>query len=257
MSHAVVIFNQTGNQESASMKLKRIFLPVLVGICIPIFSLHAASLLQPGSYVTENGWGMLSLQQFGDGISFVITSTGANGHVCELKGRIKENRALLAAVDKGKPCVVHFVSLSEGIKVESVDEQSCRYFCGAQAYFDGVYLRPAAGCSPDEVQKKRAGFKQQFDKKSFAEAQAILQPVLENCQKTLDVFEQAWIRNDLALTVYRQGKAAECLLLLDPLRKLAQMTATQIAEEYLPYEAELFQPIAKASHTNLALCSKK
>ncbi len=239
------------------MKLKRIFLSVLVGICIPIFPLQAASLLKPGNYVTENGWGMLSLQQFGDDLSFVITSTGANGHVCELKGRIKENRASLAAAEKGKRCVVHFVSLPEGIKVDSVDGQSCSHYCGAQAYFDGVYLRPAVGCSPDEVQKKRAGFKQQFDKKSFAEAQAILQPVLENCQKTLDVFEQAWIRNDLALTLYRQGKVAECLILLDPLKKLAQMTATQITEEYLPYEAELFQPIAKASRTNLALCSKK
>jgi len=118
----------------------------------------------------------------------------------------------------------------------------------------GSFLKPEPGCAIAEVKKTRTAFKQQFDRKDFAQAKALLQPVADKCFKTMNEVDEGWIRNDLALTYLRLNDKPGCLKLLEPFKDLAAMSAKDVADNYPPFDAEQRAPIARATRTNMKLC---
>ena len=216
----------------------------------------AEPVVQPGDYLTERGWGNLSIvQDKKGGLKFSIEAMGGNAHSCSLNGEIRDGRATLEAMDPGKPCVVTFKREADGVAVASFDPQLCRYFCGMRADFEGKYLKTAAGCTPKPLARTREEYTRLYDRKDYTAARAKLEPAFNDCAKTLDWLETGWMRNDLALTQFRLGDAAGCLRTLEPLAKDAAKSDAQIRDEMVaPTDVDNWLPVVKAARTNLKLC---
>jgi hypothetical protein len=213
--------------------------------------------LQPGDYVTERGWGTLKINRDKSGaLKFALEAMGGNAHSCGLDGEIRNGRATLEAMDKDKPCVVTFAVKADGIAIDSVDAQICRYFCGMRASFEGLYLKVAPGCAPSALRATRKEFKALYDRKDYAAARAKLEPAFNDCAKAIDWLDTGWIRNDIALVQLRTGDAAACLRTLEPLAKDAAKSDAQIRDEMVaPTDIENWLPVVKAARTNLKLCA--
>jgi len=215
----------------------------------------AAFAQAPGEYVTERGWGNLAVKPGkGGAMAFEINAIGGNMHICNLDGEIRGGRALLEGIDDKNPCIVTFKPVPQGLDVATTTEDACRQYCGARAHFAGLYLRPAKGCAGKEVTATRAAFKRHYDAKRFAEARTLLEPVLAGCAKTLGWIDEAWVRNDLAITQYRLGDRAGCLKTLDPLVADAGKTDAQLQGDYPPSDYDTYRRAVGATRANLKLC---
>lgn len=229
----------------------------LMIILTPSQSLSAQrDTLEPGIYVTEGGWGDLAVTRSKDGtVSFTIFALGGNAHMCDLGGEIRNGRATLAeSGEVESPCVIRFEPVGASIKVSAETYESCRYYCGMRANFEGDYLKPAPACLPKAIRKSRRDFKRLYDRKAYAEAVAVLEPLLKGCSKTMTWVDKGWIRNDLALAYHRMKRDDICLSLLKDFEADAAKTDEQIREEYPPADADTYWPILNAARTNLKLC---
>jgi hypothetical protein len=219
------------------------------------FPSSAQPAIAPGAYVTEGGWGTLTIVKNKDGgLSFEISAIGSNAHTCGLSGEISSGRAVLEGEDD-KPCIVTFEPAEDGVTV-SDNDGACQIYCGARAGFTGRYLIPPAGCDAAAIQKSRNDFKRLYDKKAYAKALAKLEPVLDHCAPVILWADMGWIRNDLALTRYKMGDYTGCRSTLQPLEGDAGQTDEALRESYPPADAEVAIPIAHATRTNLKLCTK-
>lgn len=213
--------------------------------------------IQPGEYITDGGAGQLSISrsQVGE-LAFTIMRVGDNGHECAVDGKIgSSGRAALKTDDRAGLCVVSLLPRHHGVDVLIHTPQACRFFCGARADFEGLYLKPAPGCDRASQREARAQFKRHYDKRAYVSAKAALEPLLSNCAQSLDWLETGWIRNDLALTLYKLDDLAGCRRLLEPLAAEAAMADTDIGKKYPPVDALSYLPVVRAARTNLKLCS--
>lgn len=217
----------------------------------------AQSQIKPGEYVLEQGRsGVLRIAPgAGDTLNFHINTVGGNFHVCELEGVIRKGEAKMpdSANDK-LPCVVTFKPAAGGVAVASLHERTCSIYCGMRAGFEGRYLLPPPSCAPSEVRRTRAAFKVQYDKKQYAQARATLTPVVETCGAMLSDYDQAWVRNDLAIAQFHAGDVAACRATLLRWVDLARTPDAQIKDGYPPSDAEEMLRIARATRYNLKVC---
>lgn len=237
------------------------FLSVLLTVGLfPSFACAAAAATRTppaDEYVTEHGWGTLRLIKKADGAQgFTIETVGSNGHSCTLAGDVANNRATLAAAESDKPCVVNFTPEAGGYRVASGADGACRYYCGASAGFDAVYLKPPIGCRASEMRKTRDTFKRQYDLKDYPGARATLEPLFKNCGAFLHWLDTARIRNDLAVTLHKLNDLVGCRKLLEPLVEDAATSDAVLRETHTPLEGTAYLPIVKATRTNLRLCSE-
>lgn len=217
----------------------------------------------PGEYITAGGWGVLTITRSKDlPAHFSLDAVGANEHTCGLEGDILGDRATIA-VDDAPPrsCVVLFQTNAEGIEVSSAGQDEgfddpCRAFCGMRASFAGEYLTPSPGCTGAERAETRASFQRRYDAKSYAQAEALLQPLLDRCGRTLGE-EGGWIANDLALTQYHLGRPADCRQTLAPLAEEASRTDEDLRASLPPFDFERYFPLVQATRHNLKLCARK
>ena len=224
----------------------------------PALAQRASASLKPGEYVTEGAWGKLSLRP-GNGRSmlFAIEATGGNLNVCSLDGEVIGGKATLEGVDDKTPCIVTFSATGEGVSVTSSESSACSDYCGAGAFFEGLYLLPSARCASPAVATARQSFKQLYDVRKYAEARAKLEPVLTLCSRTLPRTDEGRIRNDLAVTMHKLNDLSGCLLVLQPLLHEPKFVEAELRQNYAPAEAELMAPIMRAVRTNLKLCGGK
>jgi len=207
-----------------------------------------APTFEAGEYITERGWGTLTLGAPSRGSQpFAIQAVGANAHTCDLEGSVSNGKA---ALEEG--CVVTMVRTASGLKVDG--GEGCRSFCGARAGFEGEYLKPAPGCTSKAMTATRNAFKKLYVAKRHAEARALLEPLLGNCARTTSDYEGAGIRNDLAVTLHKLNDLAACRAVLEPLAEEARMPDEKIRDDYPPTDAEIRISIAKSTRTNLKLC---
>lgn len=218
---------------------------------------YSASLpLKVGEYLTEGGWGYLKISEDKKASThFSIEAMGSNGHSCSLSGVIHNGKSLPDDQEGNESkCVVDFVVKNNGVEVTPQDSSVCSYFCGMRAQFDGLYLNVAQNCVPSALGKTRNKFKQLYDKKSYAEAYALLQPTFQQCEKTLDWLEEKWLRNDLALTAYKLENTSNCQQWLQPLLEESRKTDEALKEDYPPTDYDNIMPVIKATRTNAKLC---
>ncbi|HZW23463.1 hypothetical protein [Noviherbaspirillum sp.] len=223
-------------------------------------SIFASNNFRPGEYLQERGWGTLTVMPGSSkGQPFSIQTLGPNTHTCELEGLIQGTRANLDVDEGEKKCVIHFQPTKDGIDVtigERTDDL-CGQFCGVRAWFTGMYLTPHKGCIYDARSLARKRFIDFYKKRNYRAARAELEPILHSCSKTLHMFEDGEIRNDLAITQYHLKDYSGCLKTLTPLTAYARMTSEQIKEEFAPMDADVMESIARSARTNIGLCSKK
>ena len=233
--------------------MRTLLLSAALLVAVPL----SAQKLVPGEYVTEGGWGNLTLKRGSKGaLAFSIETVGANGHSCSLEGEVRNGSATLEGLDEGEPCIVTLAAVEGGVEVGS-ESDACRIFCGARAGFTGTYLRLPVSCSPKVVAATRKTFKQLYDARKFTAARAKLEPLLESCDSFLDTWTTGRIRNDLAVTLHKLGDLEGCRAVLEPLREDAEMTDQELRENYPPSDAESLMPIVRATRTNLRLCRER
>ena len=233
--------------------MRFIFL-ILIAVCCMPAGLYAQTEISPGEYITEHGWGNLEIKKDKKGnLSFEIGVVGENYHTCDLSGIIRDGQSVLEG-EEDTPCIVSFSPTGNGINVTG-NNSACRGYCGARASFIGLYLIPQKGCDTASIEKARNAFKRLYDKKSFSRARAKLEPVLNNCSGILHWSELGRVRNDLAITLYKLGDYDGCRNILKPLEADAKKTDEGLRESYLPVDAETAIPIARATRTNLTLCT--
>ena len=232
-----------------------VFLVLLVLLALPLAAEEPVDLAE-GEYVTDGGWGRLVVKRHSLGyMTFMIDTTGANGHMCSLQGEVTGSKATLTIEDEGS-CVVTFTTTTDGIDVNREGE-SCAGYCGARASFDALYLKPAPGCAPRAVALTRAKFLRLYDKRNWTAATKLLEPVLTTCARTLDPLLEGWIRNDIAIALHKLKDFDACRAVLEPLAEDAASSEKQLREHYPPSDADARMPLLRATRTNLALCSGK
>lgn len=204
----------------------------------------------PGKYVTEGGWGNLSIVKSNKGkLTFDITTVGANAHMCELGGIIKDAQATLDGMEDNAPCIISFKPQGQQIEV-AIKAGECSIYCGARAGFTAVYYKPQKECTSASVLKSRNKFKALYDKKAYTQAVSVLEPVLKNCEFYMAWPDKWWIRNDLALAKHKLGLNAECIKILQVVSDWSKAVTLPPADE------EIWKPINKATQTNIGLCQK-
>lgn len=208
----------------------------------------AQTAIAPGSYVTEGGGGSLELKKS----TFHLQVVGANAHLCELEGTWKGGKAQTSGEEA--VCRIELkVHPGGGIDVVAKDDEACRAFCGARAWFEDTFFSQPAACKRRAVNLARASFSALYREKKYAEAKAVLAPLLESCGKTGAKFEVALWLNDLAITQHHLGDDEGCRKTLEPWRELASADDEDVAMGEPAYE-EILRRIAKATRTNLKLC---
>lgn len=218
-----------------------------------------AGLPAPGTYVTEGGWGRLTLTERAGQRLMVLRTTGPNGHGCGLEGPVDGQGFARIAPNPGAPaCVVQLrpTTRTGELEVAPQDAGACRSHCGARAGgFEGLYRLAVPGCSPAERQRTRQAFQRQYAAGDFEAATATLGPVLARCAAVLPALEAAWLRNDLALAHEKAGQGEACLQLLAPLRAEAARTEAEWRAELPPSDAQAWLRVMRATRTNLARCA--
>ncbi len=232
------------------------FASKVAALAMVLAAAPAVAQIKTGEYVNGAGFGVLHITpEKSAGLRFQLNARGANFHVCELSGVIRNGEALLDdSSDNKRPCIVTFKVVKEGIDVNSKFERTCSAYCGARASFEGVYATPPAGCAPSQVRGNRNRFKAMFDRKAYAEARDLLAPVLKNCLNTMSNYDEGWVRNDFALTQHRLGDNAGCRETLKPWLELAQTHDEQIRGDYPPSDADMMLRLAGATRANMSVC---
>ncbi|WP_231104382.1 hypothetical protein [Xanthomonas graminis] len=211
--------------------------------------------LQPGEYLTEKGWGRLLLKEQNGALTFSLESTTGED-VCALDGAIDRDRGV-AKGDSGQPaCSVQFTSTQQGIDVTAATPNECKAFCGYNGDFEAPYLRVKDGCGRDDLDRIRTAFKRFYDGKNYKAALTTLSPALTNCLPTLEWEEEGAIRNDLAITQYKNGLYAQCLATLDQYAEDAAKDDDAAVDGWTPVLADRYLAIVREARTNISLCRR-
>ncbi|CAD0298302.1 hypothetical protein ABQZ99_003345 [Xanthomonas hortorum pv. vitians] len=222
----------------------------------PISDNPAASVaLEPGEYITEKGWGHLLLTSEKGSLRFSLESTTGQS-VCFLEGVIDASQGIATNDTGPTDCRVQFANTAEGIEVASPTPVECKSLCGYNGGFEAPYLRAKEGCGRNALARTRAAFQQRYDRKDYKTALTTLSPVLTQCAPTLEWGEEGDIRNDLAITQYKNALYAQCLETLNAYAEDAAAEDDAVMENWPPVLADRYLAIVRAARTNLALCKK-
>jgi hypothetical protein len=218
----------------------------------------SANPLESGVYIEEGGTGKLTINSTSNSKpTFSMEIIRVNGHSCSLTGEIQDDHAVLLADDKAaEPCFVAFIVTPNGVDIKVKDHRSCSRYCGARADLSETlnFVKPVNGCDASSLSSSRRNFKRLYDSHAYGKAELILAPILVNCKVTLNWFDQARIRNDLAITQFHLGHSDDCLQTLSPLASDADALDEEL--NLAPSDADIYLPIIHATRTNLRLCKK-
>jgi len=213
----------------------------------------AGKTLQPGEYITDKGWGRLLIKEQSGALTFSLESTSGED-MCALDGAIDGYRGVAKGNNGDPACNVSFASTPQGIDVSAATPKECKAFCGYNGDFEAPYLRVKQGCGRDDLDRTRTEFKRLYDGKNFKAALSTLSPALSNCLPTLEWEDEGAIRNDLAVTQYRNGLYAQCLATLDKYAEDAGKDDDAVVDGWTPALADRYLAIVRAARTNIGLC---
>lgn len=147
-----------------------------------------------------------------------------------------------------------------------------QYYVRSNCYVieDGIkYFRWSEGseyriCGTKRIQKRRDEFKRLYDQNAYAQARAKLEEVVNTCSNRINFATLGWIRNDLAITMYKLEDYSGCLNVLQPLQEYADEAEKDIQSKYVSMYGPQFGPkvaddarrLAKTTRANLKLCNR-
>jgi hypothetical protein len=216
---------------------------------------QTTSPLPSGEYITAGGWGHLQISPRSNGLAFSIESVTGEDY-CALKGRVLGNLGVADGESIQPECVVSFERTPQVIEVSTKTPEECKSYCGFNGSFEGAYMRIKDGCGRNDIEQTRTLFQNFYESNNYKAAQAILSPLLKNCLTTLEWEEEGHIRNDLAITQYRNGLSAECLITLEKYAEDARKNDDEVVDGWSPVLADHHLAIVRTARENIGLCSK-
>ncbi|MGM9516370.1 hypothetical protein ACS5PK_19120 [Roseateles sp. DB2] len=224
----------------------RLALTLAAALVLPLCAQSAPS---ASIYVTQAGWGHLSLQ----GDRFELLATGSNGHSCVLDGARQGSVG-----DAGEGCKLQFKPLPGGrlevLPASPSMDQACRMFCGARASFDGVYHPMPQGCEDEQRHARQAQGLQAYKAGRHAEAASRWAELERSCGVFMHWTESYALNNDRAVAAYHLGDFAACVALSRPVADDQQL---QVFRETAPTDHDNLLPLLRAARFNLQRCSEK
>lgn len=206
----------------------------------------------PGKYIdNEASFGVLMVKA---DHTFQINTMSSNGHTCDVGGQITNG---IAKFDEEVACEITFKTEGGNVRVSARPEGGCRQFCGMRASFVGLYQKPGPLCTRSAMERSRAAFKKNYLAKNFKSAFEALKSVATQCRPFMDAIEAAWVLNDLALTQFKLGDPAACAKTLLPLMMYSTMSDAEVREFFPPADVDAYLLIARATRTNLRLCTPR
>ena len=209
-----------------------------------------------GEYRTELGWGQLSISPAVNGAPTFSLHTATGEDICDIQGRLVNNEGQATDNETGQVCRIAFTPQPRGLDVKPITPDSCRGFCGANGGFKGFYVALMPACQANAIEATRKAFKRLYEDKAYPAALAKLKPVLDQCGTTLDFVELGDIRNDVAITQYRNNRSNDCLKTLVPYAADAKRDDKDIVADWPLTEGDDYLKIVHAARTNIRLCSK-
>jgi hypothetical protein len=207
----------------------------------------------PGTYVTERGFGTLSVgKPDGKGlIRFKINAIGGNNHTCQVEGTLRGTRGTAEPVDQ--KCVVDILPKDGWLQVSvpGAASDACRAFCGVRAQFEGEYFAEVPACRAAEMGKKRNQFSQRYKAKDYQNAVATLGSLMEECGRFMDRLAQAEVLNDMAIAYKNMNESGSCLEVLKPLKK---DFIDEPGTAFAPSDQARGERLASASRFNWKAC---
>lgn len=213
--------------------------------------------IAPGHYATDQGWGWLVIDpRKNSSVGFSVETRSTLTEGCEFGGELTGRTGV--AQRGNSSCTISFNPTTKGVTLKLETAEACKELCGLNGSFEGEYLRDAnPSCMPAAVEDTRDRFKRLYDHRDYRGALELLQPVLINCTAFLDALNLGSIRNDLAITQYKNGQRAECIATLKPYQRDAKRGDKAVLQDWgRPDVAEAYLAIIKAARTNLRLCDR-
>jgi hypothetical protein len=207
--------------------------------------------VSPGAYILKGGSGTLEVERSGH---FKIEVVGANAHTCELEGQLVSGVGRIVEEGSADVCEVHVDAAQGGWNVSTQTESACRVWCGARAWFEGVYLKPAPECEETKVAASRKEASAAYKKRDYARTREVLAGLLTRCEPVLDRFTLMWLRNDAAIASHHLQDDAGCRRLLEPLQQLVTTPDEDVGAGEPSFQDEWLK-IARATRTNAKLCA--
>lgn len=242
------------------------YILVLVHIVVAISSAQAASLnMRPGEYVRERDSGTLTIRRNDQNrLTFEIEAMGGNCHSCSVSGELRGSIGHAdswAADGSDSKCFISFSARRGTVVVTPTTQEECRFYCGARAGFEGSYSIPPSACTSAGRQALRERSLALYRSRHYSQAVSTLQGLIAQCAEYMNWIEIDQVRNDLALSQYRNGEHVQCLATLN-----STLAAKFANEEELkaggsnvylpPCDFDNYVIVAKATWFNRALCTK-
>lgn len=210
-----------------------------------------------GVYEARGGMSTLKIAQGKDGtLLFVMDTTGANGHVCGLDGRLRGLVGLANVGASQAACVIDFKPGKLSLSVSTSTPEACRIFCGVRAWFEGEYFSPPQGCAATERKARRKAFTERYRAGQYQSALETITAFYTQCADFLDWIEIDAVRNDMAVTQWHLGNKAACLAVLKDTRGARQTNEDALGADLPPADLAGYLPVAKATWFNLKQCAK-
>jgi hypothetical protein len=200
--------------------------------------------LATGTYVTQGGWGDLTISRGNSGQHFTIDVVGTNYHMCNLEGSLVGTIGTVDTSDGGDACTIELTPTPQGITITAQDgdgvASGCRSYCGARAYFEGEYFATLPICTPSLLNSHISMLAVLPRAEELAYAQAEIMPALEKCTATLRPSTEQDLRGALALAYYHAGEPEKCRATLAVYQEWLAKSDAEIREEksYAPSEAD-------------------
>lgn len=221
--------------------------PALI-LAFALATTSAQAQIAVGDYTTKGGEFTLQITPG----AFEISGVGANGNTCTIDG-LRQGLTGRAS-DAGRVCIVKFAKHPDGVEVKAQTRSICARFCGAEATFEGVYLKPAPGCTEKERDRTQNAVDAATKAKNDAKVEALLTAQLETCAKALSWLEGVGARTELAAAQMRQGRKADCLKTLGALIEDADASDNKLKEKYSDFDLYRYEASLQALRETLKQC---
>lgn len=218
---------------------------LILALTLSVSAAHAQAI---GQYATKGGASTLHITPG----AFEISGVGDGGASCSIDGARKG--ATGRATDGAKTCLVKFTARPEGVEVKAQTASICARFCGAQATIEGLYLKPAPGCSDKERDRTGKAVEAATKARDDGRVEALLGKQIEICGAFLPWMEGVEARTALGAAQMRQGRKADCLKALQPLTEDADASEDKLREKYSDFDLYRYQGALKDLRETLKQC---
>ncbi|HEX2940609.1 MAG TPA: hypothetical protein VHO91_06150 [Rhodopila sp.] len=187
---------------------------------------------------------------------FEMVVVGFNTNICSMSGSIAGLLGLPMEGSNGpadQSCKLHFTRAGQGLSID-YEGDGCMAYCGLGVSLPTDWAAVPEACYHAPYQATRQAFLKAYKAGHYAEAKALLAPLLHTCQPTLDTLDADALANDLAITLHHLGDDAGCRAMLQPMAKDAARTEAAVASDYPSARWDAYRPILHNARTNLGLC---